>query len=309
MTGKTKLNEAQEALRVESKGFWDDSPMDYFGGGLDRNFQNDEDYIAYLDKIDNEFKTKLELYSPEWIDDEPFSNIINFKSMGGKRVLEIGCGLGFNTQQFSSHGANIVSIDQTFTAAISTMKRLTIYNLKGSVVVANAEELPFKDESFDFIWSWGVIHHTPRTDVVVEEIDRVLDQNGKTKVMVYHRTSLYHWYNIMFINGILKGKLLKMSPQELRNWYSDNHCPLAQYFSRKTLRKYFTEFDNVRFNAYESREMFLAHFTWLSLFKKFKPVEKLVDFIIPDVLKRKFLDSFGHMILVSAKKTIKFIPD
>ena len=302
MTRKMRSGEAQEALRLESKGFWNDSPMDYFGGGLDRNIETDEDFKAYFEKIDKEISRKHGLYAPKWTTGEAYSNIVDFRLMKGKRVLEIGCGLGFNTQQFSSHGADIVSIDQTFTAAISTMKRLTIYNLKGSVVVANAEELPFKDESFDFVWSWGVIHHTPRTDVAVEEIDRVLDQNGKTKVMVYHRASLYHWYNIMFINGILKGKLLKMSPQDLRNWFSDNHCPLAQYFSRKTLRKYFSKFNNVRFNAYESREMFLAHFTWLSLFKKFKPVEKLVDLVIPDVLKRKFLDSYGHMILISAEK-------
>ena len=293
---------SNEKLRLKSKDFWNESPMDYFGGGLDRNFKSDEEYKAYFDKIDSEFKRKHELYSPDWINDEPFSNIVDFNSMEGKRVLEIGCGLGFNTEQFSSHGANIVSIDQTVTAARTTQKRLSLKNLSGTPVIANAEQLPFKMKSFDFVWSWGVIDHTPRTDVVVDEIDRVLDINGKTKVMVYHRLSLFHWYNIMFVNGILKGKLLKMSPQELRSYCSDNHCPLAQYFKKKTLREYFNKFENVRFNAYESREMFLSHFSWLSLFKRVNFVERLVDFLIPDKLKRKFLNSYGHMILITADK-------
>ena len=304
MTLKNNKLNPNDELRLKSKDFWNESPMDYFGGGLDREFKSDEEYRAYFDKIDREFKRKHELYSPEWSNDEPFSNIVDFGSMRGKRVLEIGCGLGFNTQQYSSHGADIVSIDQTFTAATTTKKRLTLMQLKGSVVVANAEKLPFKEELFDFVWSWGVIHHTPRTDVVVDEIDRVLARHGETKIMVYHRSSLFHWYNIMFVNGILKGKLLKMSPKELRSYCSDNHCPLAQYFKKKTLRKYFNKFKNVRFNAYESREMFLGHFTWLSLFKRVSFIDKVVDFLIPDNLKRKFLNSFGHMILISADKNI-----
>jgi len=293
---------SNDELRLKSKDFWNESPMDYFGGGLDRELKSDKEYLVYFDKIDKEFKRKHELYSSEWINDEPFSNIVDFDSMEGKRVLEIGCGLGFNTEQFSSHGASIVSIDQTMTAAQITQKRLSLRKLSGTTVIANAEQLPFKEKSFDFVWSWGVIHHTPKTDVVVDEIERILDINGKTKIMVYHRFSLFHWYNIMFVNGILKGKLLKLSPQELRSYCSDNHCPLAQYFNKKTLRKYFNKFKNVRFNAYESREMFLSHFTWLSLFKRVSFVENFVDYLIPDKIKRHFLNSYGHMILITADK-------
>ena len=77
MTLKNNKLNPNDELRLKSKDFWNESPMDYFGGGLDRNFKSDEEYIAYFDKIDSEFKRKHELYSPDWTNDEPFSNIVD----------------------------------------------------------------------------------------------------------------------------------------------------------------------------------------------------------------------------------------
>ena len=72
--------------------------------------------------------------------------------------------------------------------------------------VADSENLPFDDNTFDLVYSWGVIHHTPDTPKAMDEIVRVLKPGGTAKVMIYHRKSLLAWFFWM------KYALLKAKP-------------------------------------------------------------------------------------------------
>jgi ubiquinone/menaquinone biosynthesis C-methylase UbiE len=122
---------------------------------------------------------------------EPFIlSFADFPSSKGKNVLEIGVGLGADHQCFAEAGAILTGIDLTSRAINMTQKRLETVGLKGNLKVGDAENLDFPDNSFDIVYSWGVIHHSPNTQQAVNEIFRVLSPGGVVKVMIYYKYSL-----------------------------------------------------------------------------------------------------------------------
>ena len=131
--------------------------------------------------------------------------VADFASACGQRVLEIGVGMGADCVRWARAGADVVGVDLTERAVSITKQRLADEGLQGEVRVADAESLPFEDGSFDVVWSWGVLHHTPRADHALVEAARVLKPGGRYAVMVYHRRSwlaLAAWARF----GLLKGR-------------------------------------------------------------------------------------------------------
>lgn len=123
---------------------------------------------------------------------EPYiSDFADFGSGQGKDVLEIGVGMGADHLEWAKAGPHLLAgIDLTQQAIELTSARLQQHDLQSDLRVADAEHLPFEDNSFDLVYSWGVIHHSPNTPQAVEEIFRVLRRSGKARVMIYHRQSL-----------------------------------------------------------------------------------------------------------------------
>jgi SAM-dependent methyltransferase len=117
----------------------------------------------------------------------PFAD---FESSSGLEVLEIGLGLGADHERFALSGAHLHGIDITMRAVEITGRRLEMQGLQSDLRLADAEELPFDSESFDFVYSWGVIHHSPDTALAAREILRVLRPGGRFRVMMYHKWSL-----------------------------------------------------------------------------------------------------------------------
>lgn len=104
---------------------------------------------------------------------------LNSLDVDGKKVLEIGYGMGCDHITLARRGAIMTGIDiieenKTVTTAHFKVNGMQVPNL----IVGDAENLPFADESFDFVYSFGVIHHTPNTDKVVAEMNRVLKSGG-----------------------------------------------------------------------------------------------------------------------------------
>jgi ubiquinone/menaquinone biosynthesis C-methylase UbiE len=114
----------------------------------------------------------------------------NFDGATGKRVLEIGVGMGADFLRWARAGAVATGVDLTERAVTLTRQRLQEEDLKGFALVADAESLPFADGQFDLVYSWGVLHHTPRPAIALHEAQRVLAPSGELKVMLYHR---YSW--------------------------------------------------------------------------------------------------------------------
>jgi len=117
--------------------------------------------------------------------------------VSGLRVLDVGCGQGYNAQELVRSGASVTAVDLTSKGLSLAQYRFKASNMKVDFVQANMESLPFKDEAFDFIHSSGAIHHIPDIEQAVSEIRRVLRRGGGGSIMIYHKNSLTFWWNIM----------------------------------------------------------------------------------------------------------------
>ncbi|MGQ0663082.1 MAG: class I SAM-dependent methyltransferase [Pseudomonadota bacterium] len=121
---------------------------------------------------------------------EPFIHAVaQFTRYRGKRVLEIGVGAGTDHLQWARAGARCWGVDLTEAAVEATRRRLALHGLASELQRVDAEGLPFADQFFDLVWSWGVIHHAPHPDRVVAQIHRVLKPGGEFRGMFYKRWS------------------------------------------------------------------------------------------------------------------------
>jgi ubiquinone/menaquinone biosynthesis C-methylase UbiE len=122
---------------------------------------------------------------------KPFSLFVDFASLAGKDVLDVGIGSGSATQMLAEAGATGPGVEISEWAVETTRRRLAAFGLDAEVLQADAEQLPFADESFDLVFSWGVIHHSSDMDRALAELVRVTRRGGEVVLMVYHRRSLF----------------------------------------------------------------------------------------------------------------------
>ena len=140
---------------------------------------------AYLDGSDYDGHSRLRYEL------EPFiADFAGFSDCAGKKILEIGVGLGADHLRFAAAGADLTGIDLSSCAVRHTHRRLAEAGFESNLQVADAEALPFDDESFDFVYSWGVLHHSPDTGRAIDELFRVLRPGGRFAVMIYNRRSI-----------------------------------------------------------------------------------------------------------------------
>ncbi|MEK6279741.1 MAG: class I SAM-dependent methyltransferase [Acidobacteriota bacterium] len=146
-------------------------------------------------------------YTKEW----HIPRAAGFDKAGGLKVLEIGCGLGTDGAQFAAAGADYTGVDLTDAAVELARKRFELFGLQGSFRTADAENLDFADDSFDLVYSHGVLHHTPETGKAIQEVHRVLRPGGRAVVMLYHRNSYNYRINI---------SLMRRAGAQLLRWES-----------------------------------------------------------------------------------------
>jgi SAM-dependent methyltransferase len=160
--------------------------------------------VATAPQYSREFYEQIEDFRNR---DEPeIPGFAEFTRYRDKEVLEVGVGSGTDFIQWARAGAKAHGIDLTEEAIRYTTRRLETYGLScESLRVADAEQLPFPDESFDLVYSYGVIHHTPNTAKALEEIIRVMKVGGRGKIMLYNKRSSIAWLNWVR-HALLKGK-------------------------------------------------------------------------------------------------------
>jgi ubiquinone/menaquinone biosynthesis C-methylase UbiE len=168
---------------------------------------------------------------------------LDYEALRGRPVLEVGCGAGGQAATFARQGVRIWAIDITEQAVSLTRRRFDLEGLPGQVQRGDAERLAFAGGSFDVVWSWGVIHHTADIGRAVSEIHRVLKPGGAAKVMVYHRDSLRNWIHGGLAHGVLRGKLLRMSYDEVLKSVTDGY--IARQMTRGETRELFKDFRSV----------------------------------------------------------------
>jgi len=254
-------------------------------------------------------------YAKEW----HIPDAADFAGAGGLKVLEIGCGLGTDGAQFAEAGADYTGVDLTEAAVELARKRFELFGLPGKFQTADAESLDFPDESFDLVYSHGVLHHTPETGRAIREIHRVLRPGGRAVVMLYHRDSYNYRINISLLRragaqllradwGIKlvhsitgepidslreHARLLQtergsyLGPQEFLNQNTDGAGnPLARVYSRAEARELFKDFSEVKLQTY------FLNKRWLPL----------VGSVLPRALEARLASRWGWHLWIYAKK-------
>ena len=216
------------SLKDKVSAYWDEEPC---GSGLSNFPPYTFQYFVDL---------AIARYSRE-----PFiSKYLQFSKWAKRQVLEVGCGAGCDAAGFALADADLTAIDLSPKSVEMTRKHIETFHCKAKVMAADAENLPFGDNSFDFVYSWGVLHHTPDIAKAVSEIKRVLKPWGKTCVMLYNRDSLVSLQ--MYLRyGLMKGHL----DTNLDELYSKYHeSPGTKVHTTNEAKYLFKEFSNVEVN-------------------------------------------------------------
>jgi len=249
------------------RAFWDSNPCQ-------ATLSDAQDRRRYFEEISRKRYAGREWHLP---------TVARFDSFPGKDVLEIGCGIATDGLEFARHGGRYVGVDLTPTSIELARERFDLFGVPGQFKVVNAEDaLPFPDESFDHVYSFGVIHHSPVPEKIVQEIHRVLRKRGTFTVMLYNRTSINYNVEIMFLRKLFKWLLLpgfmprliatttgfdrwkleghreillkrwKVSKEEWVSMNTDGpYCPLARVYDSDEAADLFRPFGNVTQEVWE----------------------------------------------------------
>jgi SAM-dependent methyltransferase len=175
---------------------------------------------------------------------EPYLlDFAKFHEGQGNEVLEIGIGMGADHLEWAkSCPRSLQGIDLTPRAVEHTKKRLSVYGLESKIQVADAEALPFSEGSFDLVYSWGVLHHSPNTPQAVNEVHRVLRPGGIARIMIYHTASLTG-YMLWLRYALLAGRPFRT----LRDIYANHlESPGTKAYSVREARELFKQFSQVK---------------------------------------------------------------
>jgi len=168
---------------------------------------------------------------------EPYIHpFARFEEGTGKDVLELGVGMGADHQEWAqAQPKSLTGVDLTDRAIAHTQKRLDLAGLTSTLQQSSSNPLPFSDETFDIVYSWGVIHHSPDTPELAAEICRVLRTGGVARIMIYHTwslTGLMLWARY----GLLRGRPLTPM-QEIYATYLES--PGTKAYTKQEARKMF----------------------------------------------------------------------
>ena len=243
------------------------------------------DILGYKNQADERYR--LEPYII------PFAG---FSDFSGKKVLEIGVGLGADHQRFSEADAILSGIDLTERAVRYTRDRLKLFRLNSNINVGDAEKLDFDDDVFDLIYSWGVIHHSPNTQTAVDEIFRVLKPGGCAKIMIYHK-----WSMVGFMLWLRYG-LFSLKPATTMTEIYSKHLesPGTKAYSIKEGHELFSNYINVQIST------ILTHGDLLTsgAGQRHEGVAlSIARRLWPRVFIRRFFKNSGLFMLINAKKT------
>ena len=235
-------------------------------------------------------RERYERYAP-WM-----KSALGFERFAGKTVLEVGFGLGTDHMAFARSGARCYGVDLTPAHVDATRRRLRLENLPVRIARGDAEVLPFADSSFDAVYSFGVLHHTPDTGSAVEEVRRVLRPGGEAIVGLYHSHSLFFSY-LMMNRGILRGGLVtqgyRRTVSQIERREHSDAVPLVKLYSRRSVRRLFRDFADVSIES--------QHFYWDDLGGVGRGIRGMLGRFAEPVRER-LASRFGWYLIVRARR-------
>jgi SAM-dependent methyltransferase len=155
--------------------------------------------------------------------------LVPFDGYRGRSVLEVGCGAGVDLARFAKGGATVTGVDLSSSAIDLARANLAQQGLTADLRVADAEQLPFADATFDFVFAHGVVQYTAHPRRLIDEVRRVLKPGGEAVFQVYNRIS---WLNAL-------SKLMKVGLEH-------DDAPVLLKFSAGEFRAMLDGFREVR---------------------------------------------------------------
>lgn len=293
----------QDFSAAEIARFWNDQPCltDFLGAKELGDILDEHD--RYKDR--NEPHTAEQIRSIDWNE---------------KRVLEIGPGQGYEAERIARAGACYNAIDLTPESIRRVQARFRRTGLPfQELCVMNAESMTFPDNSFDIVFTHGVIHHSPRIRAVIAEIHRILRPGGAMVAMVYHRNSLNYQISIRLLRRagisllLLPGmtrvvSALTHEPTERLNKHLGNlrHDGLRYLKMSTFIHKATDGPDNVYSAAFTEREMrsMCSSFSSVDASKRFLNERHfpVLRSLFPDAVKARLERKYGWHLWVRAVK-------
>ncbi len=266
---KTDVGKVAQDTQDSNRMWWERLPMTY----ADWEGQN------RIPKTELDFKG---------IEDEVFSQSpflrtkFDFSRFKGQRVLDLGCGSGVFSCCLAKHGAVVTGIDLTEAGINMAKSNTRAQGLNVSIIRMDAEKMAFADASFDYVFSWGVLHHTKHMNDALTEVHRVLKPGGRGLMMVYHKNSVVYYVHGLFWL-LLKGKLFSgYSLKSVQDFYTDGYY--HRYLSKSELAM------RLKSVGLKSNRFFVTQYR-----KKILP-------LIPNWLDQALKNRFGMCLIVEFEK-------
>jgi SAM-dependent methyltransferase len=262
-------------LKTHVQSFWNAEPCGSRYMGAEQNFE------AHA-------KARYEL--------EPYIHeFAGFHESAGKRVLEVGVGMGADYLQWLKARAIATGIDMSSESLERARRRCELQGYKSDLRIADAEQLPLADDSFDIVYSYGVMHHSPDPRKCVREALRVLKPGGTLRIMIYRHpslTGLMLWVRY----GILRGKSLRRSVYDhlespgTNSYTEDEARVLVEGFDQVVLRQELSPGD-LLLNEPSSRFRGILY--------------RIIWKLYPRALVRRYGKKLGLFLLISARKPLR----
>ena len=182
-----------------------------------------------------------------------------FAAHGGEKVLEIGVGLGTDLAEYAKGGALVYGIDLGEDQTNLTKLNFELRGLKYcELSVQDACNTTYPDGFFDLIYSFGVLHHVPDTKKAIQEVHRLLKEDGQAIIMLYAR-GWKHYIKRCLLHGLILGKRFRYgSWQAVYNDISEVHggSPRTAIYSRREVHDLFRDFVHVEISRKRLGEFF-----------------------------------------------------
>jgi ubiquinone/menaquinone biosynthesis C-methylase UbiE len=183
-----------------------------------------------------EAEERRRLHEMPWLTD-----VIPFGTFRAKRVLEVGCGVGFDAVRLIESGADYVGVDITPENIDRATAHLSHLGIQAEIHVGDAEQLQFRDAQFDVYFSNGVLHHTPHFARALREANRVLRPGGDAWIVVYNRNSIFYWLTLFLEHYVIRREYRQYAAFADRlariEFTTSDITPIVRAYTRAEIRR------------------------------------------------------------------------
>jgi 2-polyprenyl-3-methyl-5-hydroxy-6-metoxy-1,4-benzoquinol methylase len=261
--------------------YWDARPCNI------RHSQKPVGSKEYFDEVEAR-KYKVEPHIPGFAE---------FDRWAGKRVLEVGCGIGTDSINFARAGAQLTAVDLSTESINVARQRAEVMGVADRIefLQANAEELTsVVSGEYDLVYSFGVVHHTPNPDRAMEQIRALIAPHGTLKLMVYHRRS---WKVFWIVVTQGRGHFWKTGELVATHAEAQTGCPVAFNYTRRQGREFV---ERAGFKVTDVRADHVFPYR-IPDYVEHRYVKQWYFRWMPERLFRAFERAFGWHLLITAE--------